>query len=292
MSLPEKLSQLEFLVKTITHCRLAEDGDCGTAISIRFLDHPEQKVCDIPTALSRPDGVASVTVVNAGKTYTYAMTDIGGSCNQKQLNVSVHLYNLRSAEAHSADTELGSGELVVKPYISIDGCCPTIADGDDITVPMTDCQGLTVAVLSVRVRAWVAGTVTVTPINSPPLCPRLPSLECCIDSGPVIWAPPTFCSNKPSTRKQKSCCEKIAREPSPYSSKCVKTCPITDQCELSTIDIDTDIGCEIDVRVRKQYDSYDTQRRLAQEAERFISKVAGMVKDMHRSDNDTVDIAD
>lgn len=240
--LPEKLLQLEFLVKTIAQSRLVNiDDDCGTTISIRFLDHPEQRVCEIPRSQSRLDSAASVIAVNVGKRYTFAMpANCGNSCDPKPVNVSVQLYSLRSANTRSVDLELASGELTVKPTTLSDvDYGQTTADRDDMIVPMTDCRGRPVALLSVQVRAWITGSITVTPIDSPPVCQR-PSVdgcqkkssECCNNSVTRQPTPccrlepthcycyksparePTYCCNKPSTREPTYCCKKPpARKP-------------------------------------------------------------------------------
>lgn len=393
--LAEKLLQLEFLVKSITQCRLAEDDNCGTAISIQFLDHPEQRVCNLPKAVSKQNGVASVTAVNVGKTYTFAVPDSGGSCSPKPVCLKIKLYNLQGESCSSGDLELASGESVVRPTTLADvGCRPDTAEKDDATVPLTDCHGRTVAVLSVRVRAWVAGTVTTTPIDSPPVCPplRLPSCpalcpptlpsclapscpppcpapscppppcptpisrpasvdsyrkkpaECCSSQAireptsscgckparePVTCCkkptarepccnrpPPKSCCNKPPARDPPNCCNRplpreprtsccnktVRKKPSPCGCQCANVCSASDRNERSAIDQPhrqyTDIGCEIDgrkidFRVRKKHcDPCVAQRRLTMEAEKFISKVVNVVKDMHGLVKDTVNMVD
>lgn len=221
--LPEKLLQLEFLLKTITQCRLAKNDNCGTAISIRFLDHPVQRVCEILTTVPRSEGLACVTAVNVGKTYTFAVPDSDGNCDPEPLNLSILLYSLLGAELHMGDSELAAGEVAVKPITLTDvGCRPNTADKGDMTVPMMDCQGQTVAVVSVRVRAWISGTVTATSIGLPPLsrpisadaCQKKPTVSCtnlirkptsCY-SKPHAWEP-TLCCNKPPAPT--SCCNKL-----------------------------------------------------------------------------------
>lgn len=338
----EKLLQLEFLVKSITQCRLTEDDNCRTAISIQFLDHPEQRVCNIPTVMPRSDGMASVIAVNVGKTYTFATPANGSRCNPKPVNLSIHLCSVRSTDTRSDNLKLASGELVVKPTTLANvGCTITTADKDDTTVLMTDCQGWTVAVLSVRARAWFAGTVTVAPIDSPPLC-QLPlcqsplsrhasiddyqkkSLKCgrssvvrestsfcsckttrkttsccnkpsaqgptsCCNKPPV--REPTSCCNKPPVREPTSCCNKPSTldRSSPYHRQCSGM----DQIEQNAIDCkSTDQNIDdqkIDLPVLENHSNpYDTQRRIAQEAEEFISRVMCIVNDnMHERVIDT-----
>lgn len=369
---PEKLLQLEFLVKTITQCRKVEDDNCGIAINVQFLDRPEQRVCEIPMKDERKkEGATSVTVVNVGKTYTFSVPDSGSSCSPKPVSLSIRLYSLRRADAHLGDPELASGELVVKTTTLVDADChPITDDKDDMTVPLTDCQGRTMAVLSVRVRAWIAGTVTSTPINLLPFCPQpasadgcgqTKSSECC-NSSLVARVPisccsckfvreptsccskhvsvreptlccskcvpvrePTPCCNKPApVRELTSCCNKTpvresmpccykppAREPTSCCNKqppslcrhrCIKMYSGMDSIERPVIDQPcrryTDVGYEIndqkmDLRVRKMHcDPRAAQRRITHEADKYISKVTGVVKDMHESIKDTVNMVD
>lgn len=341
--LPEKLLQLEFVVKTIAQPRLVDDDDYGTAISIRFLDHPEQRVCEIPTAVSRLDDVASVIAVNVGKRYTFAMPADGGggSCDPKPVNVSVQLYSLRNANGRSGNLELASGELAVKPTaLSDDGCTPTITDKDDMTVPMTDCRGRPVAVLSVQVRAWITGGITVTPIDSPPVCQWPPVDGCwnkpskccsnsmarqptpCCRSKPAREPTPHGC-NKPPAREPMPCCSKPpgreptscyndppARKPQPscFNKPPVRDPPSPCHLQCSGMDInkrnaadqlhrpytDTGFGTNDQKTDRKSpvCKKCDVQRRIAQEAEAFISKVVFMVNDMHGMAKDTADMVD
>lgn len=329
--LQEKLLQLEFLLKTIIQCRLAINANCGTAISIRFLDHPVQRVCEIPTTVSRSDGVACVTTVNVGNTYTFAVPDSDDNCNPTPLSLSIILYSLLGAELHIGDSELAAGEVTVKPITLTDvGCRPNTADKDDnITVPLTDCQGQTVAVVSVRVRAWIAGTVTATSIGLPPMsrptfvddCQMNPTESCTslirelmyrCNKLPVQETTP--CCNKPPARQLTSCCNKSqklttccnkppVRKPLPSCHRqCVKVCSRIGQSKRCAIDLPhqqyTDIGCEIngrkiDFRVRKKYcNPCDAQRQIIRETEKFITKVKVVVKDMHEFVNNTVNMID
>lgn len=323
---PEKLLQLEFMVKTITQCRKVEDDNHGMAINVQFLNHPEQRVCEIPKTVPEKECTTSVTAVNMGKMYTFAVPDSGGSCSPKPVSLSVRLYSLHRADVHSGDPELASGELVVKTTTLADFNLRLNTDDKyDMTVPMTDCQGRTVVVLTVLVRAWIAGTVTTSPIDSPPLCPsplsrpastdscsRAKSSEYC-SSSLDAQEPIPCCSCKP-IQKPRPCCRcKIIREPRPccnkpapvgeptfcckkpsppsYCHRCIKIYSGMDRIERNVIDQPhrqyVDVGHEIndrkmDLSVRKMH-CYpcSAQRRIAHEADKFISKVTDVVKYMH-----------
>lgn len=67
-----------------------------------------------------------------------------------------------------------------------------------------------------------------------------------------------------------------------------------DRIERPVIDVGHDINDQkMDLRVRKMHcDPCAAQRRIAHEADKFISKVTGVVKDMHGFVKDTVNVID
>lgn len=169
------LYQLEFTVKCITRCSRMEEDGCGMAVSIRFLDYPEQTVCEIPAgACARPDCAGAAVTVDRGRTFTFAMFSDG--CGPRAVPVTVRLYRLMRRNMSPSREELASGKLNVIPTMApanSNRCrtaadsCGGVNDDNELTVPMTGCSdGRTVtAVMTVRAQAWCAGSVTATPVE-------------------------------------------------------------------------------------------------------------------------------
>lgn len=266
---PEKLLQLEFLVKTITQCRLqAENNTFDTSIGIRIPNHSEQWVCNIPktqsnelapvsAAVPQSDDTVLVTTVNVGKVYTIVALDSKGSCNLRPVSLSIVLYRLQNDNTNLSDSELASGKLLVKPTMLADvGCRPATTDKDDHIVPMKDCQGQNVAILSVRVRAWIAGTVMASPIDSPSPCPppliQSASIDVCnqkklsescnnlfVCKLPQELTPSynkpltpesTSCFDKSPTRESTSCCDKLQAQQSTSSCNKLQNWELSSGC--------------------------------------------------------------
>lgn len=154
------------------------------AVSIRFLDYPEQTVCEIPAdACAKPDCAGAAVTVDQGRIYTFAMFSDG--CGPRSVPVTVRLYRLTGRNTSPSREELASGKLNVLPTMAPANShratdpCGGLDDDNELTVPMT---GRTVtAVMTVRARAWCAGSVTATPVE--------------------VHEPPSTCC-QPSTRHQ------------------------------------------------------------------------------------------
>lgn len=189
----ESLYQLEFEVKSIARCERSEDASSNTVVSVQFLNHPEQTVCEIPANTSKQaDGGteaarSGVTAVGKGKTFTFAMRGGGGgggSCGgggPKPVRVAVRLYKVAGGECPRGGgrSELGSGELEIVPCVAPPATerhrpQPAYTTADEHTVPIKDgggrCGGSSasrnaVAVLMVNARAWCVGPVTAVPLE-------------------------------------------------------------------------------------------------------------------------------
>lgn len=210
---PEKLYQLEFVVKSISRCGRPEDIGCGASIAVRIINHAEQTVCDVPPPPSSRSGTAcAATQVDQGKTFTFSIPGGGAarsSCTPKPVRIAVKLYKTTG----STRTELASGDLdvFIKESAEERGGCR--AD-DDHTVAVNECSsGRTLAVLSVRARAWAAGTVTSAPVEEPPCSNRG-----CRQQAPP--PPPPTCDKCPK-KQPPPCCPPPPPPPSqPRSRPC------------------------------------------------------------------------
>lgn len=311
------LYQLDFVVKMVTRYG-AKDQECDTSVVVQFLGLPPQTVCQLP-AVGGCSGVSSsatVTSVEAGKTFTFGRPSDHGCSPPGPVCVTVRLYRLMGEDTLPCREELATG--VVNVMIAPEGQPATEFDCERI-VPLKDGKnGLTVAELSVVVRARVAGSLTTTP--GPP-CPsqsspchpsrRSPS-PCARPPSPRTPSPPfnTKCGDKTRLSRPLSarCGAREAREllrsPS-RSRRCDKNCRVTKKgrktLEASpnvvTLDPNTQysvIGCEvdgrkIDLRVRrKNYETCAVQRRITKEAETFTKRVMTVIQDMHGLISDSV----
>lgn len=126
------------------------------------------------------------------------------------------------------------------------------------------------------------------PVKCPPKCPTPCPTKC-----PVRCSPqPDPCSQKkpgcacdPCRKKTMTvpCCPTGCPQPRPCRRPCCPTstgssCP---QQQYETVSCEID-GHKMDLRVRKKnFETCSVQRRIANEAEAFASRVMGVVKDMH-----------
>lgn len=316
---PERLCQLEFVVKTVTRCGgggRTEDDGCGTELAVQFADLPEQTVCEMRpavTACGQPDdsGGATVVTVDSGKTFTFAAPaaddcQTAGCGSRPTVSVAVRLYRLLGADTLPDRVQLASGHVDVVP-VATD--CPD--DACEQTVPLTDscADGRTAAVLTVLTRAWDAGPVTAAAVQLPP---RTPAACCPVDSPPPTPPPPPpppttptpCCSREPVPPPSPDDCGRPSPPPPPPPPPS-RTCPR--RCNKCCCDAAsatrrrtssastasethrqfTNLCCEIDgrkidLRVRKKnFETCAVQRQIACEAEAFASRVMNVVREMH-----------
>ncbi|KAL5237179.1 hypothetical protein ACI65C_004589 [Semiaphis heraclei] len=126
------------------------------------------------------------------------------------------------------------------------------------------------------------------PTPCPPKCPTPCPPKCPVRCSPQ---PDPFCQKKPGCacdpcRKKTMtvpCCPTGCPQPRPCRRPCCPTstgssCP---QQQYETVSCEID-GHKMDLRVRKKnFETCSVQRRIANEAEAFASRVMGVVKDMH-----------
>lgn len=314
----EKLYQLEFVVKTVMRCSSqTEDDGCGTAVTVEFCGLPEQTVCEMPAVPKCEVDGTTVTSVDRGQTFTFALpaTDCYvGNCGPKPICVTVRLCRLQAANTLPRRTVLATGRVNVVPC----SCRPSDYrdEDDEQTVPVVDCPdggGRTVALLTVKTRAWDAGPVMSAaikldsgccPTNAPATpdcsdgCPPQPACvdECDLPKPRPISCcprePPTVCRvdecgrpmpPRPCPRRcdKCNCCATGRRRPSSSVAQEPHRQFTTVCCEID--------GRKIDLRVRKKnFETCVVQRRIAKEAEEFASRVMAVVQDMHELITDSV----
>ncbi|VVC34432.1 Hypothetical protein CINCED_3A019888 [Cinara cedri] len=303
------LYQLEFVVKSITQCQSKEDT---TAVCISFLDFPEQMVCEIPpSTCARPDVEVSPTLIHQGKTYTFAMCTEG--CGPRTLPITVRLYRMMDKE--TGREELATGRLDVIPTRSSNQRRPANdlcgIEDDDLTVPMISCaDGRTIAVMTVLVQAWCAGSVTATPVRAHTVqtSPPITSVPLATGGQPASQPQPQTrckavdngCQKKQQPVMVKKCCNPQPPSPSPRLSRrqCDQCLPARRPTGCATDGIPvvanttrqaqyTSVGCEfdghkMDMLVRKKnYETCAVQRHITTEAEAFASRVMTVIRDMH-----------
>lgn len=314
---PEKLHQLEFVVKTVMRCSgQTEDDGCGTAVTVEFCGLPEQTVCEMPAVPKCGADGTTVTSVNRGQTFTFALpaTDChAGGCGPKPICVTVRLHRLQAANTLPRRIALATGRVNVVPCSYRPSDCRDDED-DEQTVPVTDCPdggGRTVALLAVKTRAWDAGPVTAAatklepacrPTDAPATpdgCDGCPPPSACVDECGLPKPRPTSCCLRepPAVCRVDECGRPMPPRPCPRRCNKCNCCatgrrrPSVAQephRQFTTVCCEID-GRKIDLRVRKKnFETCMVQRRIANEAEEFASRVMTVVQDMHGLITDSV----
>lgn len=308
----ESLYQLEFEVKSIALCERAEDPGCGMIVSVQFLNHPEQVVCEVPMNGNRQaDGgnttearSSGSTAVGKGKSFTFAMSGAGGSgggcgggCGgaPKPIRVTVRLQKL----ADGSRSELGTGNLEIVPSLMPRAgerhrSPPPSTAADEQTVQIKGCgasasasPGGAVASLVVNARARGVGPVVSAPLE------KKARAQSCSGHQPQGQGRDRSVYGKqpaaPRERMNDGCCGAAAAAHAqvsqpPQQRSCRGACGIAGgQSQNTTVDNGAGRGGGLDGEQNTSAKNKSAiQQHITSAAEAFVCKVLNIVKESNR----------